>query len=174
MAGRSCVQIEIHSRTACIVTLHGEHDLASSEQVTLALALARSYSNVLVDLTACSFLDVKIANALLEAARGLRQADHSLILIVPPTAGAARRLLDHAGVVRIAPVHATRSAALAAIAPAELRRPDPGEHDLRLTRAQIARTEASRSRRVAKTRRATTVLRAVVTESVETERPQAA
>ena len=42
MAAQPTTEIEIHSPTVCIVTLRGEHDMASSEAITLALTLARS------------------------------------------------------------------------------------------------------------------------------------
>jgi hypothetical protein len=38
----SNIEIEIHTPESCILTLHGEHDSASREGLTLALTLARN------------------------------------------------------------------------------------------------------------------------------------
>ena len=99
MAAQSSIEIEIHSPTSCIVTLHGEHDMASREAVTMALALTRDYSRVLVDLTTCTFIDATVTNALLAAAARL-QDGRSLELVVPAASHPVRRLLSVAGFLR--------------------------------------------------------------------------
>jgi anti-anti-sigma factor len=165
---QSTIEIEIHTPTSCIVTLQGEHDVASSEAFTMALALARDYTSVLVDLTTCTFIDTTITSAVVAAAAHMRQADRSLELIVPPGARATRRVLRLAGVLPLIPLHATRAAGLASIASAELLRAHRRKLDLRTLSATVERlvriAEADRARPAAKIRAGTTVLRAHVAE----------
>ncbi len=169
MTTPSSVEIEIHTRESCIVTLHGEHDAASSEGVTLALALARSYTHVIVDLTPCTFLDGRIINALLNCASGMRSADGALELVAPNGATAVRRTLGFAGVLDLLPAHATRSEAIAAITTAARVRAHSRPVNLRAVNAEIdylnSQTEASRSTRSGKPR-GLTVVRAHVEDPV--------
>ena len=167
MAAQSSIEIEIHSPTSCIVTLHGEHDVASREAVTMALALTRDYTSVLVDLTACTFIDATVTKTLLAAAARLRQGERSLELIVPTGSHPIRRLLSVAGILPVVPLHATRARGLAALDSAERELADRSARDLRAAAPRTVRlssTEASRSARLVKARRGTTVLRAYVAD----------
>ena len=66
---------------AAVVSLSGEHDLASAPQV---LATLRSISgNQLVDLSACSFVDSSIISTLISASQELEREGHHLELLVP-------------------------------------------------------------------------------------------
>lgn len=172
MPSQSSIRIEIHSPTSCIVTLHGEHDLASREPVTMALALARSYASVLVDLTTCTFIDGTVTSALLEAAARLRRADRSLELIVPAHAHEIRRALDLTGVLPIIPLHESRPAGLAALASEEVLGAHRRRLELRAVTAEIDRlsslTEAGRALRATKAGAGTTIIRARVAEIDET------
>ncbi|MDP9257921.1 MAG: STAS domain-containing protein [Actinomycetota bacterium] len=173
MPSQASIEIEIHTPTSCIVTLHGEHDMASREAVTMALALARTYSNVLVDLTTCTFIDTTVTNAVLVAAAQLRQVDRSLELIVPGDAGATRRALSLMGVLAAVPLHATRTSALAAVASAELIRTHLRRLELRTLSARIeqlsSKGQAGHGLRSDKPRPGTTVLRAQVAETTAAE-----
>jgi anti-anti-sigma factor len=168
VAAQSRIEIEIHTPTSCILTLSGEHDLASREALSMALTLARTYSNVLVDLTSCTFLDTSVSHAVLDAAAQLRQAHRSLELIVPPSAAGIRRALSLAGLLPVFPLHATRTAALAAVASAELIRGHQRRLDLRNLSARIDHltnvVTASRAPRVSKAHEGVTKLRAQVSE----------
>jgi anti-anti-sigma regulatory factor len=169
VAAPSSIEIEIQAPSSCLVTLHGEHDMSSREAVTMALALARTYSNVLVDLTPCTFIDTTVTNAVLVAAGQLRQSDRSLELIVPADAVATRRVLGLTGVLPVVPLHDTRAAALAAVASAERVRAHRRKLDLRTLSARIEelsiKSKAGRAPHVAKPRPGTTVLRAKVAET---------
>ena len=109
MAAQPTTEIEIHSPSACIVTLRGEHDASSSEALTMALALARGYADVLVDLAACEFVDSSVINALLLATRRAREQGGTIELVVPVGTTAVRRTLGIANVQMILPFHATRA-----------------------------------------------------------------
>ena len=108
MPAQANIEIQIHSSNICIVTLRGEHDAASSEAVTLALAAARHYGNILVDLGECTFVDSSLISALLLAAKRARQLGGALELVVPVEANAVRRTLEIANVQMLLPFHATR------------------------------------------------------------------
>jgi anti-anti-sigma factor len=158
----------MQTREACIVTLHGEHDVATSEGVALALALARDYAHVLVDLTPCTFLDGAVINALLVGARRMRAAEGALELIAPSDVRGVRRTLALAGVLPLLPIHATRSEGLIAITTAERVRAHDRPLSFRAVSAEIDHLEgeppASRTLRATKLR-GHTVLRAQVEES---------
>jgi anti-sigma B factor antagonist len=109
VAAQPTTEIEIHSSSACIVTLRGEHDASSSAALTMALTLARGYSDVLVDLARCHFVDSSVINALLLAARRARERGGTLELVVPTDTTAVRRTLEIANVQMILPFHATRA-----------------------------------------------------------------
>ena len=168
MTPASSIEIEIHTRESCIVTLHGEHDAASSESVRLALGLASGYNHMIVDLTPCTFLDGTIINALVASARHMRAADGALELVAPIGVATVHRTLGLAGVLPLLPIHASRSDGIAAIATAERVRAHGRPVSLLAVRAEIdhlsSKTEASRSARAAKPR-ALTVVRAHVEDS---------
>jgi anti-anti-sigma factor len=170
VAAQSSIEIEIYTPTSCIVTLQGDHDVTSNEAFTMALALARNYTSVLVDLTTCTSIDTTVTGAVVAAASQLRQADHSLELIVPTDAHAVMRVLRLAGVLSRVPLHATRAAGLAAITSAELLGIQRRKLDLRTLSTAIDRL-ASMSEAIRAKNKGTTVLRARV---VETEREREA
>jgi anti-anti-sigma factor len=173
VAAQSRIEIEIYTPMSCIVTLQGDHDVTSSEAFTMALALARNYTSVLVDLSTCTSIDTAITRAVVAAAAQLRESDHSLELILPPDSHAVRRVLRLSGVLSLIPLHASRAAGLAAIGLAELLGAQQRKLDLRTLSTAIDRlasmTEAIRARPVAGIREGTTVVRARVVET-ESER----
>jgi anti-anti-sigma factor len=109
VAAQPTTEIEIHSPSACIVTLRGEHDASTSEALTMALTLARGYREVLVDLAGCQFVDSSVINALLLAARRAREQGGTVELVVPVDTTAVRRTLEIANVQMILPFHANRA-----------------------------------------------------------------
>ena len=170
MAAQSSIEIEIHSPTSCIVTLHGEHDMASREAVTMALALTRDYTRVLVDLTTCTFIDATVTNALLAAA-ARPQDGRSLELIVPSGAHPVRRLLSIAGILTGLRLHPTRAHGLATVETTERQSAPLRARDLRVVPGSVAKrangAAAQRWKRPAGARRGVTVLRAHVTDDAE-------
>jgi anti-sigma B factor antagonist len=106
------IEIAAHSPTVAIVTLRGEHDLHSWSEVTLALANASQRPHVLVDLSACTFLDSSMLTVLLVAAKQLRLRGGALLVAVP--AGAqVRRIFELMNVDTLVAVHETIASALA-------------------------------------------------------------
>jgi anti-anti-sigma factor len=126
MAAQPTTEIEIHSPSACIVTLRGEHDVASSEAITLALTLARGYTNVLVDLGGCSFVDSSVITVLLQAAKRAGEHGGRLELVVPVETTAVRRTLEIANVQGSLPFHATRTDGIAGLTAKRLADRQPG------------------------------------------------
>jgi anti-anti-sigma factor len=126
MGAHNAVQVEIHSLPACIVTLHGEHDIASIETVSLALVAARRYPLVLVDLSRCAFLDASLINTLLAASKRARHRGGTLELVVPVEPNAVRRTLELANVQANLPFHATRATALGSLAAKRRPHREPG------------------------------------------------
>jgi anti-sigma B factor antagonist len=159
MSAQPTTEIEIHSATACIVTLRGEHDASSSEAVTMALTLARGYSNVLVDLSGCQFVDSSVINALLLASKRAREHGGGVELVVPTDTTAVRRTLEIANVQMILAFHATRAEAIESI---DRRQGDP-RPSAPLT-IPVAGAQAEFVRRRTRARTEVTVLRARVTD----------
>jgi anti-anti-sigma factor len=152
VAAHAKIEIQIHSPNACIVTLRGEHDASSSEAVTLALAAARNYGNILIDLGECTFVDSSLISALLVAAQRARELGGALALALPAEADAVRRTLEIANIQMILPFHATREAGLASIEaskPAQRARSElcslSAKIDQMQTRAELKRTTAKRA-----------------------------
>jgi anti-anti-sigma factor len=102
-------QIEVDVRPqrapqyAAIVSLHGEHDLATS--AALAETLRPLYGDVLVDLSDCSFVDSTVIRALITAAQELDREGHSLSLVVPPENASIGRTLELVRIGELLRVH---------------------------------------------------------------------
>jgi anti-sigma B factor antagonist len=159
-------EVEVISAETSIVTLHGEHDLASAAQLAVALAVAAGCPNILVDMSDSDFIDSSVISAFLRAAGKARQRDGALELVVPE-GGIARRALDLAGVPPLLRFHETRVAAIAsAEARAEQR---AGRSGLRAITAKIedleAKTEAERAQ-FAASEAGVTVIRARIADPV--------
>jgi anti-anti-sigma factor len=98
-------QIEVDVRPqrapqyAAIVSLHGEHDLATS--AALAETLRPLYGDVLVDLSDCSFVDSTVIRALITAAQELDREGHSL----PPENASIGRTLELVRIGELLRVH---------------------------------------------------------------------
>jgi anti-sigma B factor antagonist len=115
MAPQNSIEVENHSGEAAIVTLRGEHDLSSEPALAQALDAACVRLGVVVDLSACSFMDSSVIGALLRCARSLHRREGLLELVVPSGARALRRVLEVMSVHSMLPVHETRAAAIARI-----------------------------------------------------------
>jgi anti-anti-sigma factor len=166
MTPHAGTEVEIISAETSIVTLHGEHDLASATQLTVAFAVAAGCPSILVDVSHADFIDSSVISAFLRAAAKARQRDGALELVVPDGA-AARRALDLAGVPPLLRFHETRAAAIAS---AEARaRQRTRRSGLRTVTAKIedleAKTEAERARMAADDA-GVTVIRARIAEPV--------
>jgi anti-anti-sigma factor len=107
------VEIETPSTACAIVALVGEHDLAEYAPLRDALDLAAARRrNLLIDLTACKFIDSTVVSLLLHARDEVSSDGGTFGVVLPAPGSAVHRL---AGVMRfetLFPVHETLSAAL--------------------------------------------------------------
>jgi len=90
---------------AAIVSLHGEHDLATA--ATIRDALSSLYGPILLDLSPCEFIDSTVIRAVLDKHRQLEPDGHRLELLVPSDRKAISRVLDVSGLRQILTVHDT-------------------------------------------------------------------
>ena len=91
---------------AAVVSLRGEHDLASAAEV--ARAIGAIDGNVLVDLTACSFIDSTIIEVLIANAKDLQREGHFLEVVAPSENTGIARTLEIVGMRDVVVVHPTR------------------------------------------------------------------
>jgi anti-anti-sigma factor len=107
------IEVEVHSATAAIVTLRGEHDLDSRPDIAKALETASGRTHVLVDLSECTFIDSSVISALLRASNSLTIRGGLLELVIPSGAHrAVRNVFEIMGLQRLLPIHETRAAAI--------------------------------------------------------------
>ena len=91
---------------AAVVSLNGDHDLASAPQVSATL---RSISgNTLIDLSECSFVDSTVISTLLSASRELQREGHHLQLLVPRENVTVTRTLEIIGIRELLVIHEKR------------------------------------------------------------------
>jgi anti-anti-sigma factor len=105
--GPDPIRIELdpsHTRGyAAIIFLCGEHDLASSSDIGIALAPIQG--DLLIDLSECEFIDSTVIAALLEKFEDLRREGHRLELLVPPEKTSVRRIIEIVGLASLIPMH---------------------------------------------------------------------
>jgi anti-anti-sigma factor len=113
------VQVEIRParapQFAAIVSLLGEHDLATAP--ALRETLAPFLGDLLVDLSECTFVDSTVIGALIACAQQLQREGHALSLVVPPENANIARTLDIVRIRELVRVHARLPGADAASSP---------------------------------------------------------
>lgn len=82
---------------AAVVSLHGEHDITTAPEVKQTIGSIDG--NVLVDLSACEFIDSAVIGVLIGGSRDLEREGRFLEIVVPPENQTVARTLD---VVRMA------------------------------------------------------------------------
>jgi anti-anti-sigma factor len=75
---------------AAVVKLAGEHDLATRDE--LSAALAPLYGDLLLDLTRCEFIDSAVIALVLRKAQQLTRDGHRIELVVAPGSNVERAL----------------------------------------------------------------------------------
>jgi anti-anti-sigma factor len=115
VTARGTIDVEVHSYTAAVVTLYGEHDLGSAGRVSIALAVAGDCPNILVDLSHCTFIDSSVINAFLRAANRMRGYGGRLELVVPPPVHPLRSVLELMSLESLLPRHDSRAAGIASV-----------------------------------------------------------
>ena len=93
-------------RFAGVVTLRGQHDIASAADIVDAIASMPG--SVLVDFSECTFLDSSVVAALLHGARALERNGHRLELVVPVENTVVAHRLAVTGIATLMAVHVTR------------------------------------------------------------------
>jgi len=88
------VAVDFAQPGIAVVSLFGEHDLGGKQRLSDALAAAGVRRNVLVDLSACTFIDSSVIGALFAARSQLAERGGRLELVIPPEATAVRRVAD--------------------------------------------------------------------------------
>jgi anti-sigma B factor antagonist len=124
LAAVPAVEVEFRPPGIAFVTLHGEHDLSSQQDLIEALAAASAKRDVLVDLSECTFLDSSVIAALFRARQKLNERGGRLELVIPESATTINRVAEVTRLAAILPIHETRSAAIARI--------HTGEHSIRI------------------------------------------
>ena len=114
------VTIEIVSATAAVVTLGGDHDVSSLESIEDAFRVAGAGRDLLVDLTACTFIDSTIIKLLLRTMRVLEATGARFELVIDPSpSGHVSRVAQLMGISEVIPTHETRSEGIRSLSAAE-------------------------------------------------------
>ena len=109
------VGVEQPAPGVVIVTLAGEHDLATRQGFSDALEQAGDAANILVDLSGCTFMDSTTIGVLVVAFQAQSQRGRRLELTIPPAARALQRTAEVAGLTTFLTIHESREAGLASI-----------------------------------------------------------
>jgi anti-anti-sigma factor len=88
---------------AAVLTLCGEHDVATSDG--LREALAAIHGHVLVDLSDCDFVDSSVLSVLLRDSHTRGSGGQRLELLVPVANVTVSRTLEVSGVAQLLTVH---------------------------------------------------------------------
>jgi anti-anti-sigma factor len=112
---RGTVHIAHQAPGLAVVSMQGEHDLSTAPELTQTLEQAAAHSNVVVDLSACSFMDSTVINTLVKTARRVRSDGEQLVLVIPPDQTPVARLAQLTRLGEILPIHPTRDAAVTSI-----------------------------------------------------------
>jgi anti-sigma B factor antagonist len=111
----SAVSVSYEPDGIAVVSLAGEHDLSTAEQVRDALRNAAEAPATVVDLTRTQFVDSSVLGVFVEAYRHAQTAGQSFSLAIGRDPHAAvRRVLELTGITTVVAAHATPQAAVAA------------------------------------------------------------
>jgi anti-sigma B factor antagonist len=114
------IDVSWHDTDIAFVTLYGEHDLTTSEQLAKELrTLVRSGEAVIVDLSEVEFIDSSVLNTLITTDRMAHERGSTLTLLLN-TAPIVRRLVEISGLTDHLSCAGSREEAIQAA-----RRPQP-------------------------------------------------
>ena len=111
------VTIEVVSARAAVVTLGGDHDVASRGAIADAFSVASTGRDLLVDLSDCTFVDSTIIKLLLQTMRALEENDGRLEIVIDTEShGHVARVAELMGIADVIPTHGTRSEGIRSLA----------------------------------------------------------
>jgi anti-sigma B factor antagonist len=105
-----------HDRDVWVLTLRGEHDLATTPNLRdeLERALDRG-SRIVVDLSEVDFIDSTVLSSLAHGYERVQNSDPPTLAVVCPEGGFAYRLLALVGLDKTVPNYRDRDGAIAAL-----------------------------------------------------------
>jgi anti-anti-sigma factor len=109
------VSVSHHGRGVSVVTLRGEHDLSTRPVLAQALQLAAAHSNVVVDLSECSFIDSTAINEFINSSNRLRASGERFMLVIPPGLTHVARIARMVRLAEMIEVHESKDAAFASL-----------------------------------------------------------
>jgi anti-anti-sigma factor len=96
-----------------VVALHGEHDLATTDQLRGELdAIFAQGTSVVVDFSDATFIDSAVVRELMRASHRVDHDPAECLVIVAPRGGFPRRVLDLLAIDRLVQIFSSRDAAL--------------------------------------------------------------
>jgi len=101
------VTVTIDVSNCAHVALRGEWDISTERELAHALARARNYRNIVIDLSACSFLDSRTIGMLITLDAELTENDGRLAVALPRAQSTAVRAFDLLGIRAVLSVHET-------------------------------------------------------------------
>ena len=108
------------SSRAAVVTLAGDHDVASRNAIADAFGVAATGRDLLVDLSECTFIDSTIIKLLLQTNRQLEEQDARFELVIDTDPrGHVARVAELMGIPEVIPTHTSRSDGLRSLADGE-------------------------------------------------------
>jgi anti-sigma B factor antagonist len=120
---RGEVTVGHHGRGIAVVTMRGEHDISTQAVLAQALELAAAHSNVVVDLSECSFIDSSVIKELIKTAETVRAGGEQVILVIPSEQVQVARVAAICGLAQIFEQHESRDGALASLEGAHAKGP---------------------------------------------------
>lgn len=109
------IEIAAHSPAVAVVTLRGEHDLSTRQELSQALERAAAHSNVVVDLTDCSFIDSTVISEFIRTSEIVRASGEQVTLVIPPAQAQLSRIAQLSGLAQIFELHESTAAAFASL-----------------------------------------------------------
>lgn len=109
------VTVGHHARGVAVVTMRGEHDISTQPVLGRALELAAAHSNVVVDLSECSFIDSSVIKEFIKASDTVRAGGEQVILVIPREQAQVARVATICGLAQIFELHESKDAAFASL-----------------------------------------------------------
>lgn len=123
------VRVGHHAPGLAFVEMRGEHDLSTVPTLAEALEQAAAHSNVLVDLSGCTFIDSSVIQVLIKTAHVVQARNERFVLVIPPEQQQVTRVAELTHLAEIIPLYPARGAALTDLE--EFNNPPPTEETTR-------------------------------------------